>query len=158
MAIEVVKTAVPVYQGGNTETAGSTESQRSTDFRESMAPKESMASKSSIASREGAALKESAAIGKEGAGRQLITESDVDREEKLSLQPTEALRKAVEEINKKAKNSEAVFGIHDATNRVTIKIIDKETKEVMKEYPPEQMLDMIAKAWELAGLLVDEKG
>ena len=53
--------------------------------------------------------------------------------------------------------SEAIFGIHEATNRVTIKIVDKDTKEVIKELPPEKTLDMIAKAWELAGLLVDEK-
>jgi flagellar protein FlaG len=54
-------------------------------------------------------------------------------------------------------NSEAIFGIHEATNRVTIKLVDKETKEVIKELPPEKTLDMIAKVWELAGLLVDEK-
>lgn len=69
------------------------------------------------------------------------------------------LRKAVEEINKSAagSQSEAIFGIHEKTNRVTIKIVDKKTKEVIKEYPPEKTLDMIAKAWELAGLMVDEK-
>jgi flagellar protein FlaG len=38
-----------------------------------------------------------------------------------------------------------------------IKIVDKDTKEVLKEYPPEKTLDMIAKVWEVAGLLVDEK-
>ena len=54
-------------------------------------------------------------------------------------------------------NSEAIYGFHDKTNRVTIKIIDKETKEVIKELPPEKTLDLIAKAWELAGILVDEK-
>ena len=54
-------------------------------------------------------------------------------------------------------HSEAVFGIHEATNRVTIKIIDKDTKKVIKELPPEKTLDMIAKVWELAGILVDEK-
>lgn len=69
----------------------------------------------------------------------------------------EAIKRAVEEINRKSRNSEAVFGIHEGTNRITIKIIDRSTKEVLKEYPPEQTLDMIAKAWELAGLLVDEK-
>lgn len=69
----------------------------------------------------------------------------------------EQLKKAIEQMNKKMSNSEAVFGIHEATNRVTIKIIDKDTKEVIKELPPEKTLDMIAKAWELAGLLVDEK-
>ena len=67
------------------------------------------------------------------------------------------IKKAVEEINKKAQNSEAVFGIHEPTNRVTIKIIDKDSREVLKEYPPEKTLDMIAKVWEVAGLLVDEK-
>lgn len=69
----------------------------------------------------------------------------------------ESIRRAVENINKNLKDSEAIFGIHEKTNRVTIKIVDKETKEVLKELPPEKTLDMIAKAWELAGLLVDEK-
>ena len=75
-----------------------------------------------------------------------------------SQQPSnESIKRAVENINKNLKNSEAIFGIHEKTNRVTIKIVDKETKEVIKELPPEKTLDMIAKAWELAGLLVDEK-
>lgn len=70
----------------------------------------------------------------------------------------EQIKKAVEQLNKKlTANSEAVFGIHEATNRVTIKIVDKETKEVIKEVPPEKTLDMIAKVWEIAGILVDEK-
>ena len=69
----------------------------------------------------------------------------------------ERIKRAVENINKNLKDSEAIFGIHEKTNRVTIKIVDKETKEVIKELPPEKTLDMIAKAWELAGLLVDEK-
>jgi len=69
----------------------------------------------------------------------------------------EQIRKAVSEINRAAVGTEAVFGIHDATNRVTIKIVDKNTKEVIKELPPEKTLDLIAKAWEMAGILVDEK-
>lgn len=69
----------------------------------------------------------------------------------------EQIRQAVEKINRNAHNEEAVFGIHDATNRVTIKIIDKETKEVIKEFPPEKTLDMIAKVWEMAGIMVDER-
>lgn len=69
----------------------------------------------------------------------------------------EQIKKAVEQLNKNMSHSEAVFGIHEKTNRVTIKIVDKDTKEVIKELPPEKTLDMIAKAWELAGILVDEK-
>ena len=67
------------------------------------------------------------------------------------------IRKAVEEINRRANNSEAVFGVHEDTNRVTIKIVDKQTKEVIKEFPPDKTLDMIARVWEMAGLMVDEK-
>ena len=77
-------------------------------------------------------------------------------EEKDAKQGTQ-LKKAVNDLNKQMKNSEAIFGIHDKTNRVTIKIFDKTTKEVIKEYPPEETLDMIAKVWEIAGILVDEK-
>ena len=67
------------------------------------------------------------------------------------------LKKAVEEINKRANNSEAIFGIHEGTNRVTIKIVDRTTKKIIRELPPEKTLDMIAKVWEMAGILVDEK-
>ena len=69
----------------------------------------------------------------------------------------EKVKKAVEQLNKNMPHSEAVFGIHDDTNRVMIKIVDKDTKEVIKEFPPEETLDMIAKVWELAGIMVDEK-
>ena len=67
------------------------------------------------------------------------------------------IKRAVEEINKKANNSEAVWGVHEGTNRVTIKLVDKQTKEIIKEFPPDKTLDMIARVWEMAGLMVDEK-
>ncbi len=69
----------------------------------------------------------------------------------------ETLHQTVESLNKTMTNSELQFGIHESTNRVTIKIIDKDTKEVIKELPPEKTLDLIAKAWELAGIMVDER-
>lgn len=80
--------------------------------------------------------------------------SDQGKEQQPS---NEQIRKAVEQMNKNMFNSEAVFGIHEGTNRVTIKIVDKDTKEVIKELPPEKTLDMIAKVWEMAGILVDER-
>ena len=85
-------------------------------------------------------------------------DSDAQNGDNAMKQPSnEQIKKAVEAFNKKLGSSEAVFGIHEATNRVTIKIIDKDTKEVIKELPPEKTLDMIAKVWEMAGILVDEK-
>ncbi len=72
-------------------------------------------------------------------------------------QQNDKIKKAVEQLNKNLSHSSAIFGIHEATNRLTIKIVDKDTKEVIKELPPEKTLDMIAKVWEIAGILVDEK-
>ena len=60
----------------------------------------------------------------------------------------EKIKKAVEQLNKSMPHSEAVFGIHEDTNRVMIKIIDKDTKELIREFPPEETLDMIAKVWQ----------
>lgn len=69
-----------------------------------------------------------------------------------------ATMKDISEINKVInQNTVAEFGYNEPTNRVTIKIKDKETDEVIKEIPSEKALEMLAKAWELAGLLVDEK-
>ncbi len=84
--------------------------------------------------------------------------TDQGMKEQQQQQPSnEQIKKAVEQMNKNMFNSEAVFGIHEGTNRVTIKIVDKDTKEVIKELPPEKTLDMIAKVWEMAGILVDER-
>lgn len=69
----------------------------------------------------------------------------------------EMMAQAMKELNKKASNVEAEFGIHEKTNRITIKMVDKQTKEVIKELPPEKMLDMVARIWEMSGLVVDEK-
>lgn len=85
------------------------------------------------------------------------TQTQEKEDKKQQGAQNKQLKSAVNEINRQMKNSEAIFGIHEKTNRVTIKIIDKSTKEVLKEYPPEQTLDMIAKVWEIAGILVDEK-
>lgn len=82
---------------------------------------------------------------------------NAQQNEELMGAQSNQLKDAVNELNKQMTNSEAIFGIHEKTNRVTIKIVDKETKKVLKEYPPEQTLDMIAKVWEIAGILVDEK-
>ncbi len=83
-------------------------------------------------------------------------EDEAAQQEKTAAQNAQ-VKKAVEDLSRQMKNSVAVFGIHEKTNRVTIKIVDKSTEKVIKEFPPEETLDMIAKVWEVAGILVDEK-
>ncbi len=67
------------------------------------------------------------------------------------------IQKAVADLNKKMNNTYCQYGIHEGTGRVTIKILDKDTKDVIKEYPAEETLDLIEKVWELAGIMVDRK-
>ena len=49
------------------------------------------------------------------------------------------------------------FSIHEATKEIIVRIIDIETEEVVKEIPPEKLLDLVAKLWEMAGIVVDER-
>lgn len=94
------------------------------------------------------------------SGPQAYTEAQshlAETEEKIQADNAK-VHKAITEMTKKmSSNAEAVFGIHEKTNRVTIKMVDKETKKVIKEFPPDETLDMIAKVWEIAGIMVDEK-
>lgn len=69
----------------------------------------------------------------------------------------EKIRKAIDTMRAQLPNSEVKFGIHEKTGRVTIKVLDKGTKEVVREIPAEKTLDMIAKCMEFAGILIDEK-
>ena len=65
----------------------------------------------------------------------------------------EASIKELKDIQKVInRNTIAEFGYNEPTNRITIKIKDKDTDEVIKEIPSEKALEMLAKAWELAGI------
>ncbi len=67
------------------------------------------------------------------------------------------IESAVTQANSRLRKTGCQFSYHEETKRVSIKVVDKETKEVIREIPPEETLDMIEKMWELAGILVDEK-
>lgn len=80
-------------------------------------------------------------------------------EDKQSKIDPKELNSAVAKANKVLfkNNTHLQFRIHEKTKDVMVKIINDESGEVLKEIPPEKMLDMIAKLWEIAGILVDEK-
>ena len=144
MAIEAMKEAGMSYAGSSSASDVKAESQAKVETASNAAASDDLMKKTIQID-----TKETDKNGKDG--------NRDDSQAKQTISENSQIRKAVDEINKKAHNSEAVFGIHDATNRVTIKIVDKDTKKVLKEYPPEKTLDMIAKVWEMAGLLVDKK-
>jgi flagellar protein FlaG len=43
--------------------------------------------------------------------------------------------------------------IHEGTGRILIKVVSQETGEVIREIPPEEMLDLAVKMEEMAGVL-----
>ena len=49
------------------------------------------------------------------------------------------------------------FSIHETTKQIMVKIIDVNTDEVIRELPPEKILDIVAAIWEVAGIIVDRK-
>lgn len=66
---------------------------------------------------------------------------------------------AIEKANKAISfsNRQLEFSVHEKTKEIMVKVIDSETKEVIREIPPEKILDMVANLLEMAGILVDER-
>jgi flagellar protein FlaG len=71
----------------------------------------------------------------------------------------EILNKAIVQANKSlaVHNRHIERAVHEVTHSVMYTIKDSVTDEIIMEFPPKKIQDMIAKMWELAGLFVDEK-
>lgn len=49
------------------------------------------------------------------------------------------------------------MSVHEKTHQILVKVLNKETGELIREIPPEKTLDLVAKMMEIAGILIDEK-
>nr|WP_229729972.1 flagellar protein FlaG [Paenibacillus silvae] len=75
---------------------------------------------------------------------------------------TQDQEKAIEELNKAIQAIQGPqrfleFSVHKDTHAIMIKVLNKETGELIREVPPEKILDVAAKMMEFVGLLVDQK-
>ena len=78
--------------------------------------------------------------------------------QKKEHEPSEAtISDSVSRANRHMDRTRCEYSYHEKTKRVSIKVFDDETGEMIREIPPEQSLDMLQKMWEMAGILVDEK-
>ncbi|WP_236013231.1 flagellar protein FlaG [Paenibacillus glycanilyticus] len=78
--------------------------------------------------------------------------------EKVSIGEQQLFRNIEQAVKAmRGRQTELQFDVHKQTHLVAVKVKDKETGEVLREIPPEKSLDFIAKLWEMAGLIVDEK-
>jgi len=69
------------------------------------------------------------------------------------------LIKALDKANKSMQPFDRRFerSIHEKTNTLMVKVIDSTTGDVIRELPPEKLLDMVANMLEVAGILIDKK-
>ena len=115
MAIEALKSVGAVYQASSTPEVAKETSQPKTQI---------------IDIQTGAAAMAADAV---KVNAKETNEQQGSGQESQGKAESENLKKAVEQINQKMSDSEAVFGIHEKTNRITIKIVDKKTKEVIRD-------------------------
>lgn len=68
-------------------------------------------------------------------------------------------KKAVDKLNKLLEDTPThlEYEIYGKLNSIMIKVVDDNTKEVIKEIPPKKIVDMVDKLCELAGLFMDKK-
>jgi len=92
--------------------------------------------------------------------KQRVTNKDAQKNENMEYYISErAVVKAIEKANKALvmTKTQLEFSIHEKTKEIMVKVIDSDTKEIIREIPPEKILDMVAKMLELTGILVDER-
>ena len=70
----------------------------------------------------------------------------------------EETKAVAERINRmlEAIDHQLQFYIHKATGKMAVKVIDRETGKVIREIPPESLLDLDARIHEMVGLFLDE--
>lgn len=69
------------------------------------------------------------------------------------------LKKAVDAVNRNLGKdaSHIEYEVYGKFRDITIKLVDNNTKRVIKEMPPKNIIDMITKFCEMAGLFLDQK-
>lgn len=70
------------------------------------------------------------------------------------------IQNGINKLNKvlKGSNTHLEYERHEVfKNQLVVKIIDDDTKKVIKEIPPKKILDMVAEMCKLAGVIVDKK-
>ncbi len=66
---------------------------------------------------------------------------------------------AIEKMNKTARifNKSLHFRLHEESKRWQVQVMNLETGEVIREIPPSEILDVVAKIQEIVGVFVDER-
>lgn len=78
------------------------------------------------------------------------SEAQVSKDELSDI--TAALNKFVTSLN-----ADLHFAVHNKTKELMVQLVDEKQHKVLKEFPPHEFLDMIAKIRDFVGVLLDKK-
>ena len=69
------------------------------------------------------------------------------------------IKEAINVANARLKfgNNDCEFAYEKDINRIAIKVVNRETKEVIREIPSQATIEMLKKLQEMEGMLIDEK-
>ncbi|MBM7541605.1 flagellar protein FlaG [Amphibacillus cookii] len=85
--------------------------------------------------------------------RATIVSSNIELVDRVELESmVEGLNEFLEPVRTSIK-----FEMHEKLEKYYVRVVDSSTDEIIREIPPEQMLDMYAAMAEFMGLIVDEK-
>lgn len=86
---------------------------------------------------------------------------DPGKEQNMPFDQKEPTKSTVDSMistaNSRITKTRCEYSYDEATKRVSIKVFNKDSDELIREVPPEKSLEVLQKMWELAGFIVDEK-
>lgn len=91
-----------------------------------------------------------------------INSQELSKLEKEGVQVTIGEEQLIRKIEQAVKalqgpTTSLEVSIHDKTHTIMVKVLNKETGELIREIPPEKTLDLVAKMMEIAGIIIDER-
>jgi Uncharacterized flagellar protein FlaG len=85
--------------------------------------------------------------------------NQVDTQPQSKIEDKEKIEKALKIINMAYKevNVECKYSMDERTNMELVKFVNSDTGETIRQYPPEEILNMIHKMYDMYGILLDKK-
>jgi flagellar protein FlaG len=80
-----------------------------------------------------------------------------EQKAKPEIKISQALLNEMQQEIQMIRNVGLRFSVHETTGRTIIRVVDKQTEELIREIPPEQVLNLMAKIDEMMGILYDKR-
>jgi len=93
---------------------------------------------------------------KNSSSSQVSEEMGKTRDADISTEKLEGVTDGLNDFMQ-SLNTNLKFVLHQKTDRLMVQIVDIKSQKVLKEAPPREILDVVAKIHDLIGALIDQK-